>query len=113
MASVRRLRKTDLMVHFIEHFSSLGLTLRRSDAREFLEELHRLCVQQLKDTGEFTLPRIAKFVLRQRAARTGRDPRTGESIRIRAGQAVTARVARQLKDGVLGVCAAGNFRPNI
>ena len=98
MASVRRMRKTDLMMHFIEHFSSLGLTLRRSDAREFFDELHRVCVRQLKDTGEFTLPRIAKFLLRQRAARTGRNPRTGESVRIRAGLAVTVRVARQLKD---------------
>ena len=77
MAIVRRMRKTDLMTHFIEHFSSRGVALRRSDAREFLEELHRLCVQQLKDTGEFTLPRIAKFVLRHRAARAARNPRTG------------------------------------
>ena len=94
----RPMRKTDLMAHFIEHFSSRGVALRRADAREFLEELHRVCVRQLKDTGEFTVPRIAKFILRQRAARAGRNPRTGAPIRIAAGQAVTARVARQLKD---------------
>ena len=98
MTMGRPMRKTDLMAHFIEHFSSRGVILQRADAREFLEELHRVCVRQLKDTGEFTVPRIAKFVLRHRAARTGRNPRTGATIRIDAGPAVTARVARQLRD---------------
>lgn len=88
------------MAHFIEHFAARGIRLRRADAREFLEELHRLCVQQLKDTGEFTLPRMAKFVLRPRAARTGRNPRAGEAIQLKAGEAVTARVAQQLKDAL-------------
>ena len=94
---VRRMGKTDVMAHFVEHFAARGLTLGRADAREFLEELHRLCVQQLNDTGEFTLPRMAKFVLRQRPARNGRNPATGESIRIEARKVVTVRVAQQLK----------------
>lgn len=97
---VRRMGKTDLMAHFVEHFAARGLTLGRADAREFFEELHRLCVQQLNDTGEFTLPRMAKFVLRQRPARTGRNPRTGEAIQVKAREAITVRVARQLKDSL-------------
>ena len=100
MTRPRRLRRTDLMAHFVEHFAARGLRLRRADAREFLEELHRLCVQQLKDTGEFTLPRMAKFVVRQRRARTGRNPGTGEAIRIEAKKAVGVRVAKQLKDSL-------------
>ena len=97
---VRRMGKTDVMAHFVEHFAARGLTLGRADAREFLEELHRLCVQQLKDTGEFTLPHMAKFVLRQRPARDGRNPATGEAIRIEARKVVTVRVATQLKDSL-------------
>ncbi len=81
---VRRMGKTDVMAHLVEHFAARSLTLGRADAREFLEELHRLCVQQLKDTGEFTLPCMAKFVMRQRPARNGRNPATGEAIRIEA-----------------------------
>ena len=69
-----------------------------ADAREFLEELQRLCVRQLKETDEFTLPSMAEFVVRQRAARTTRNPRTGDPIQLEAREAVTARVARQLKD---------------
>ena len=94
------MRKTDLIAHFIEHFAARGLTLRRADAREFLEELQRLCVRELKDTGEFTLPRLATFVRRQRAAGPARNPRTGEAIRIEAREAVTVRIARQLKDSL-------------
>ena len=99
-SKARRMGKTDLMAHFVEHFAARGLTLRRADAREFLEELHRLCVQQLNDTGEFMLPRMGKFVLRQRATRTGRNPRTGEPIQIQARKVVTVRVARQLKESL-------------
>lgn len=97
---VRRMGKTDVMAHFVEHFAARGLTLGLAAAREFLEELHRLCVPQLKDTGEFTLPRRAKFVLRQRPARNGCNPATGEVIRIEARKVVTVRVAKQLKDSL-------------
>ena len=54
---VRRMGKTDVMAHFVEHFTARGLTLGRADAREFLEELQPTLVQQLNDTGEFTLRR--------------------------------------------------------
>ena len=64
---VRRMGKTDVMAHFVEHFTARGLTLGRADAREFLEEL-RLCVQQLNDTGEFTLLRSGADPLKAGAA---------------------------------------------
>ncbi len=100
MAKVRRMRTTDLVAHFIEHFSHLDVKLRRADAREFFDELHRLCVQQLNDTGEFTLPRIARFVLRERGARIARNPRTGAAVEVPAGRSVGARIAKQLKDAL-------------
>lgn len=100
MANVRRMRATDLVAHFIEHFAALDIKLKRADARAFFEELQRVCVQQLRDTGEFTLPRMAKFVLRERKARTGRNPRTGEEVQIAAGPVVRARVAKQLRDAL-------------
>ena len=39
------------MGHLAEHFAARGLTPRRADAREFLEEFCRLCAQQLSETG--------------------------------------------------------------
>ena len=100
MTKPRPLRKTDLIVHFIEHFAARDVKLRRSDAREFLEELHRLCVSQLNDTGEFTLPGLVKFVARDRPARNGRNPRTRETIRIEPRRVATGRIAKQLKDAL-------------
>ena len=87
----RRMRKTDLMAHFVEHFAARGLTLRRRPTVEGDRRVH--------------VPRMATFVLRQRPARTGHDPRTGEAIQIKAGKAVTVRVAQQLQDALQHGCA--------
>ena len=86
--------KTELFAHFVEHFGAVNISLKRSDAREFFEELQRLCGQQLQDCGEFTLPGIAKLVLQKREARTGRNPATGEAIEIPSKQVVKARIAK-------------------
>ena len=91
----------DRDAHFVEHFGAVNNSLKRADAREFFEELQRLCGQQLQDCGEFTLPGIAKLVLQKREARTGRNPATGEAIEIPSKQVVKARIAKQLKDAVL------------
>ena len=101
MAEARKMGKTELFAHFVEHFGAVNISLKRADAREFFEELQRLSEQQLQDCGEFTLPGIAKLVLQKREARTGRNPATGEAIEIPSKQVVKARIAKQLKDVVL------------
>ncbi len=101
MAEAHKMSKTELFAHFVEHFAAVNISLKRADAREFFEELQRLCEQQLQDCGEFTLPGIAKLVLQKREARTGRNPATGEAIAIPPKQVVKARIAKQLKDAVL------------
>lgn len=101
MAAARKMGKTELFAHFVEHMGALGVSLKRGDVREFFDELQRLSERQLQDAGEFTLPGIAKLVLQKREARTGRNPATGEAIQIPAKQVVKARIAKQLKDAVL------------
>ena len=101
MAAARKMGKTELFAHFLEHMSNYEVTLKRGDVRVFFEELQRLCEEQLQDSGEFTLPGIAKLVLQNREARMGRNPATGEAIEIPAKQVVKARIAKQLKDAVL------------
>ncbi|MBI5234680.1 MAG: HU family DNA-binding protein [Deltaproteobacteria bacterium] len=51
--------------------------------------------------NSFTIPGIGKLVLVDRAARQGRNPRTGETIQIPAKQAVKFRLAKVCKDAVL------------
>ena len=51
--------------------------------------------------GEFVLPGMVKLVVQKRKARMGRNPATGEAIKIPAKTVVKARIAKQLKDAVL------------
>ncbi|UCD56135.1 MAG: HU family DNA-binding protein [Candidatus Hydrogenedentota bacterium] len=50
----------------------------------------------------FTLPGIGKLVVVQRKARMGRNPATGEPIKIPAKRALKFRIAKAAKDAVLG-----------
>ena len=49
----------------------------------------------------FTIPGLGKLVLVKRAARMGRNPATGEAIKIKAKTVVKFRVAKACKEAVL------------
>ena len=51
-----------------------------------------------KKNGEFTIPGIGKLVKAERKARLGRNPQTGETIKIKAKTVVKFRVAKAAKD---------------
>jgi len=53
-------------------------------AREVFDELAALAEKELKKSGEFTLPGMVKLVVQKRKARMGRNPATGEPIKIPA-----------------------------
>jgi len=72
----------------------------KKKATEILEHLATLAYRHAKDT--FTLPGIGKLVLRDRAARLGRNPKTGETIQIPAKRVVKFRVAKAAKVAILG-----------
>ena len=65
-----------------------------------LDDLATLSYKESKNG--FTIPGIGKLVLKNRKARTGRNPQTGEAIKIPAKRVVKFRVAKMHKDGVLG-----------
>ena len=66
----------------------------------FLEELACLAYKEAKNS--FTLPGLGKLVLVNRKARMGRNPATGEAIKIPAKKVVKFRVAKACKDSILG-----------
>jgi DNA-binding protein HU-beta len=96
MAEARRMGKSELFSHFAERFE-----VKRTQAREFFDELTTLAEKELKRSGEFVLPGMVKLVVQKRKARMGRNPATGEAIKIPAKTVVKARIAKQLKDTVL------------
>ena len=74
--------------------------ISKKQAGEILDHLASLAYKHAKDT--FTLPGIGKLVLKNRAARQGRNPKTGETIQIPAKRVVKFRVAKAAKEAILG-----------
>jgi DNA-binding protein HU-beta len=74
--------------------------ISKKQAVEILDHIAALAYKHAKDT--FTLPGIGKLVLKNRAARIGRNPKTGEQIQIKAKKVVKFRVAKAAKDAILG-----------
>jgi DNA-binding protein HU-beta len=74
--------------------------LTKKQAVEVLESLVQLAYKNAKNS--FTIPGLGKLVLVNRAARMGRNPATGETIKIKAKRVVKFRVAKAAKDAILG-----------
>jgi DNA-binding protein HU-beta len=75
--------------------------MKRTQVRDFFDELNSLSEKELKRSGEFVLPGMCKLIVQKRKAREGRNPATGATIQIPAKTVVKARIAKQLKDAVL------------
>ena len=76
----------------------VGITKKQSV--QYLDELAQVAYKNAKNT--FTLPGVGKLVLVNRKARMGRNPATGEEIKIPAKKVVKFRVAKAAKDAILG-----------
>ena len=70
-------------------------------ARELMEALSATAIAEVKKNGMFVLPGIGRLVRVDRKARTGRNPATGEAIKIPAKKVVKFRVAKAAKDAIV------------
>ena len=75
--------------------------ISKKQAGEILDFIAELAYKNAKNT--FTLPGLGKLVLVNRKARMGRNPATGEEIKIPAKRVVKFRVSKKAKDAILGV----------
>ena len=75
--------------------------MSKKDVMAFWESLTELAYREVRGTGEITLPGLGKLVKKDRKARMGRNPMTGETISIPAKTVVKFRVAKAAKDAVL------------
>ncbi len=57
-------------------------------------------VKEMKKTGKFTLPSFGTFTVRKTKARKALNPRTGESIKVKAGKTVRFKASPVLKKTV-------------
>jgi len=75
--------------------------LSKKDVATLLDSFVEMAYKEVVNSGEFTIPGIGKLVKQKRKARMGRNPATGESIKIAAKTVVKFRVAKAAKDAVL------------
>ena len=75
-------------------------SIKKKLAVQILEDMAALAYKEAKNA--FTLPVLGKLVLVNRKARMGRNPQTGEAIKIPAKKVVKFRVAKAAKEAILG-----------
>jgi len=74
--------------------------LPKSKISEILELLAETAYKEAKKA--FTIPGLGKLVLVRRKARMGRNPATGEPVKIPAKTVVKFRIAKACKDAITG-----------
>lgn len=89
--------KTQLVAHLAEE---MGDPITKKTAATFLDELAQLAIKETKKNGVFIVPGIGRLVKAHRKARMGRNPQTGEQIKIAAKTVVKFRVAKTVKDAI-------------
>src|SRR4030042_5900516 len=88
--------KSQIVSHFAAKFE-----LTKKTASEIIDEVTALAVSETKKVGSFTLPGIGKLVLVKRKARMGRNPATGEAIKIPAKTVVKMRIDKAAKGAIV------------
>ena len=80
---------------------SIKANLSKKDAAAALTALTDVITEALKAEGKVAIPSLGTFELRERAARTGKNPRTGEKVEISAKRVPAFKPAKALKDAVM------------
>jgi len=94
--ATQRMTQTQLVRALAE-----GCEVNNKTARGMLDSLASMAIAEVKKNGVFVLPGIGRLVRVDRKARTGRNPATGETIKIPAKKVVKFRVAKAAKDSIV------------
>ena len=73
----------------------------KTAAAGMLNALSATAIGEVKKNGIFVLPGIGRLVRVERKARMGRNPATGEAIKIAAKKVVKFRIAKAAKDAIV------------
>ena len=92
MATMTKTQLVKLMAGKIE--------VTNKQAATFLETLAAVAVAEAKKNGVFVVPVLGRLKKVQRKARMGRNPQTGEAIKIKAKTVAKFYVAKAVKDAI-------------
>jgi DNA-binding protein HU-beta len=85
---------------FLSQILKDSVELTGAAANRAAGDLMDAIVKELKKSGKFTLPSFGTFTVRKTKARKGLNPRTGESIKVKAGKTVRFKASPTLKKAV-------------
>ena len=83
----------------IEHIAAQADVSKAAAAR-VLEAMTGAVKTTLRKGGSVTITGFGTFAASKRAARSGRNPRTGAAIKIKAARVVKFRPGKGLRDGI-------------
>ena len=89
------MNKTDLIEHVAE-----SADLSKADAARAVDAVISSITKALKKGDSVTVVGFGTFQVRERAARTGRNPKTGDAIKIEASKNPAFKAGKALKDAV-------------
>ena len=87
----KMMTKTQIAGHIATKFE-----ISKKQSAQILEELAMLAAKQAKNG--FVFPGVGKLVVVNRKARMGRNPQTGEAIKIPAKRVLKFRIAKAMKE---------------
>jgi DNA-binding protein HU-beta len=82
----------------VDALKKTGMT--SADAASAVDSMVATIGKELKKTQKFGIPGFGSFHVSKRAARMGRNPRTGETIKIKASKGVRFKAGAKLKSGI-------------
>jgi DNA-binding protein HU-beta len=88
--------KADLIQAVAAH----GQGMTKKGAAELVDTLFSTIGKAVKKEGRFSYPGFGTWTVRSRKARKGRNPQTGQEIKIKASKTVGFKPAKELKNGL-------------
>ncbi|MBL0028679.1 MAG: HU family DNA-binding protein [Rhodanobacteraceae bacterium] len=89
------MNKADIVSAIADHAE-----LSKADAGRALDAMIEVVKKSLKKGDSVSLVGFGTFAVRKRAARTGRNPRTGATIKIKASKIPAFKAGKALKDAI-------------
>jgi DNA-binding protein HU-beta len=90
--------KADIVDYIADNVEGIS----KKQAGQALESMIEVIVMHLEKGDRVQVPGLGSFAVSSRAARTGRNPKTGESIKLNASKNVRFKAGKDLKDSLNG-----------
>lgn len=89
--------KEELITHV-----SIETGMSKAGVKRVIESVSEALISELCETGKFVIHGVGRFHVKQRAARTMRNPQNGDPIEVSARKAVTFSASKSVKDRLNG-----------